>query len=85
MGPLVYALCAVAALLCAVLLLHAYVKGGHRLLFWSGLCFVGLTINNTFLVIDKIILPGTDLSTIRTSFALIGMLVLLYGLVWEQE
>jgi hypothetical protein len=85
MGPIVYALCAVASVLCAVLLLLAYARGGHRLLFWSGLCFVGLTFNNVFLVIDKIILPDGDLSTVRSVFALLAMIVLMYGLVWERE
>jgi hypothetical protein len=85
MGPIIYALCAVASLVCAVLLLYAYAKGGHRLLFWSGLCFTGLTLNNIFLVIDKIILPDGDLSTVRSAFALLGMIVLMYGLVWEGE
>ena len=85
MAALVYGLCALAALLCAYLLLQAYRRGGYRLLLWSGLCFVGLTLNNLLLVLDKLIVPGMDLSIWRTSVALAAMTVLLYGLIWDSE
>jgi hypothetical protein len=42
MAALIYSMCALTALLCAVLLLQAYWRGGYRLLLWSGLCFAGL-------------------------------------------
>lgn len=85
MAPIIYLLCAVAAFLCAVLLLRAYRRGRYRLLLWSGLCFAGLTVNNLILVIDKLVLTGGDLSIWRTSVALLAMAVLLYGLIWEAE
>ena len=85
MAPIIYLLCAVAAFLCAVLLLRAYRRGRYRLLLWSGLCFAGLTLNNLILVIDKLVLTGADLSIWRTSVALLAMAVLLYGLIWEAE
>jgi hypothetical protein len=85
MAPIIYLLCAVAAFLCAVLLLRAYQRGRYRLLLWSGVCFAGLTVNNLILVIDKLVLPGGDLSIWRTSVALLAMAVLLYGLIWEAE
>ena len=85
MAPIIYLLCAVAAFLCAFLLLRAYRRGRYRLLLWSGLCFAGLTLNNLILVIDKVVLPDADLSIWRTSVALIAMAVLLYGLIWEAE
>lgn len=85
MGSLIYALCGVAAATCAFLLLHAYRRGGYRLLLWSGLCFVGLTLNNLTLVADKIIVPHMDLSLPRTSIALVAMLVLLCGLIWDAQ
>jgi len=55
------------------------------LLLWSGLCFIGLTINNFILVVDKLIIPEDDLSLWRTTAALLAMLILLYGLIWESE
>jgi hypothetical protein len=85
MAALVYSLCALAALFCAYLLLQAYRRGGYRLLLWSGLCFVGLTLNNLLLVLDKLILPDIDLSIWRTSVALVAVTVLLYGLIWDSE
>ena len=85
MAPIIYLLCAVAAFLCAVLLLRAYRRSRYRLLLWSGLCFAGLTLNNLILVLDKVVLTGADFSVWRTSVALIAMAVLLYGLIWEAE
>ena len=85
MGAVIYTMCAVAATICAWLLLRAWFKGRYRLLLWSGLCFVGLTINNLLLVADKLILPDVDLTFIRGGEALLAMAVLLYGLVWELE
>ena len=85
MGPLIYSLCAFAAATCAFLLLQSYRRGGYRLLLWSGLCFVGLTLNNLILVADKVLVPHIDLSLWRTSVALAAMTVLLYGLIWDAE
>lgn len=85
MAVVIYSLWALTALLCAVLLLQAYWRGGYRLLLWSGLCFSGLTLNNGLLVVDKIVLPMADLSTWRSAVALAAMTVLLYGLIWDTE
>jgi hypothetical protein len=85
MGALIYSLCTLAALICAYLLLHAYWRGGYKLLLWSGLCFAGLTVNNLLLVLDKLVYLNVDLSLWRTSAALVAMSILLYGLVWDSE
>lgn len=86
MGSVIYALCASAAAVCAYLLLHAYRMGGNRLLLWSGLCFVGLTLNNILLVADKVLVgKHVDLSIWRTLAALVAMTVLIYGLIKESE
>ena len=85
MAQIIYLLCAVAAFICAVLLLRAYFRGRYRLLLWSGLCFVGLTLNNLILVLDKVVMVNSDLSTSRALIAVIAMAVLLYGLIWETE
>lgn len=85
MAAIIYALCALTALACAYLLLLAYWRGRYRLLFWSGLCFAGLTANNLFLVLDKLVFPLIDLSVWRNSVALLAMSVLLYGLIWDAE
>ncbi len=86
MVGVIYGLCALTALLCAFLLLQAYAKQRYRLLLWSGLCFSGLAVNNLLLVIDKLVFPSAvDLSLWRTATALIAMMVLLYGLIWDAE
>lgn len=85
MASVIYGLCAFLALLCSVLLLQAYYKNKYKLLLWGGLCFVGLTISNALLVIDKLVIESIDFSTPRLISALIGMSVLLYGLIWDTE
>lgn len=85
MAQAIYILCALTALACAFLLLRSYLKSGYRLLLWSGLCFVGLSINNLLLMLDRLALPSIDLSVWRSATALIALLTLLYGLVWEDE
>lgn len=86
MAPVIYSLCALASLLCTVLLLRSYFANRYRLLLWSGLCFAGLSVNNVLLVVDRLILPtSVDLSTWRLAIGLIALLPLLYGLIWEEE
>lgn len=85
MAGLIYGLCALTALLCAGLLLRAYYRSRYRLLLWSGLCFVGLTLNNLLVIADKLVFPMINLGTPRLAVALLAMLVLLYGLIWDAE
>jgi hypothetical protein len=85
MAVTIYTLCALTALLCASLLLQAYVRSRIRLLLWSGLCFAGLTVNNVVLALDKLIFVSIDLSIWRTLLALASMGILLYGLIWDSE
>ena len=85
LSTVIYSLCAVTALLCAGLLLHAYGRNRYRLLLWSGLCFAGLTANNLLLVLDNVVFPAIDLSLWRLGIALVAMLVLLYELIWNAE
>lgn len=85
MATVIYLLCTLCAFLCAFLLLRAYFRSRYRLLLWSGLCFAGLTFNNLVLVVDKTILLNVDLSVWRTAIALVAMVILLYGLIWDAE
>ena len=80
-ATVVYVLCALTSLACAVLLLRGYRRTHARLLLWSGLCFVGLFLNNVLLVVDLRVVPEVDLAVIRLLPALIGVGLLLYGLV----
>ena len=85
MATLVYVLCALTCLACAVLLLRGYAQNGVRLLLWVGLCFVGLALNNVLLVVDVRMVPDVDLSLWRSLPALAGLMLLIYGLVWETR
>jgi hypothetical protein len=85
MAEVVYLLCAATSVACAALLVRGYARTGTRLLLWSGLCFVGLALNNIVLVVDLMVIRDTDLSTWRLVPAAAGILLLLYGLVWEAE
>jgi len=83
MAEVVYILCSLASCVCAWLLLRAYHRTQMRLLLWSGLCFVGLTLNNALLFVDLILTPTIDLGPLRTIVALGGMASMLYGLIWD--
>lgn len=84
-APVVYFLCAATAFACAWLLLRAYARNRVRLLFWSGLCFVGLTLNNVALIIDRLVLPEIDLWALRLAPAVLGVAALVFGLIWESD
>jgi hypothetical protein len=81
----IYSLCTLTSLACAWLLLASYRRTGHRLLFWSGWSFGAMTVNNLFLVLDKIVFPDLNLLPARLIAALVSMLLLLYGLIYEKE
>jgi hypothetical protein len=70
---------------CMLLLFRGYAASGTRLLLWSALCFVGLSINNVLLFLDLVVFPGIDFRPYRLGSALIGLLFLLYGFIWEAE
>jgi Family of unknown function (DUF5985) len=85
MAAAIYTLCALTSLVCAVLLLRSYARSRMRLLLWSGLCFVGLTGNNAMLVVDRLVLPSVDLTTPRLALAFLALMLLVCGLIWEND
>ncbi|MGC1784606.1 MAG: DUF5985 family protein [Acidobacteriaceae bacterium] len=85
MAPALYVATCLTTLLCAVLLLRAYVIVRRRLLLWSGVCFIGLTVSNLLVIADLIMFPKTDFYTYRLGSAAIAMALLLYGLIWESQ
>ena len=80
-----YLLAIASSLACTVLLFRAYAQRRLRLLLWSSLCFVGLSISNVLLFLDMVVLPSIDLRPARLTTALVGLLFLLYGFIWEAE
>jgi len=83
---LLYLLAALTSIACMVLLFRGYARTGARLLLWSALCFVALSLNNVLLFVDLVLLPAeVDLRIYRLLAALAGVLFLLYAFIWEAE
>lgn len=85
MNAALYILTSVTTLLCAVLLFRAWSRVRRRLLLWSGLCFVGLTVSNLLKFADLIVFAQVDLYTWRLANTAMAMALLLYGLIWESR
>jgi hypothetical protein len=51
---------------------------------WSALCFVGLALNNILMFVDLVVIPDIDLALVRSGTALLSLLLLLIGLLWED-
>lgn len=83
-AALVYSLCSLTSLACAVALLRSYRATRVRLLLWSGLGFVAITVNNVLLFIDLVIVPGIDISQPRIATGLLGVAIIVYGLIRES-
>lgn len=86
MGNFVYSLSAITCIACAMLLLRSFKSSGARLLLWSGVCFLGLAVNNALAFLD-VNTPSeiVDLSTVRLAVSVLSLVVLVYGLVWESS
>lgn len=83
MDKLVFALCAATSVLCAGLLLRGYLRSGARGLLWSCLCFVGLSLNNVLLIVDRYVFTAIDMSLWRLAIALVSTLLLIGGLLLD--
>lgn len=83
MAEAIYLLCAATSLVAAAMLLRQYLRRRARLLLWSFVAFVGLSINNVLVYVDLVLFTGVDLSMPRSAAGAIAMVVLLYGLIWE--
>jgi hypothetical protein len=79
MITVIYALCALTSAVCAGLLLRGYSGTRTRLLLWTG-----LALNHLGLLIDRST-PTVDLSLARALPSLVGLMLLIYGLVWETR
>jgi hypothetical protein len=71
--------------LCALLLLRGYFRVRQRLLFWCGLCFVGLALGNAILIVDLYVLPQENLYRLRLGAAALAMALMVYGLIFESD
>ena len=75
----------VTVALCALFLLRAYGRVRRRLLLWSGLCFVGLTISNGLGFYDLVVAPELNLYRWRLAIAASALLLLVFGLIFESD
>ena len=85
MAALIYSLCALMSLGIAVMLWRSFARTRSRLLYWSAICFSGLSLNNIALVVDKLLLAEGDLSGLRQALALVSLAALVFGLIYEEE
>ena len=84
MNEVGYAIGVLTSILCAVLLIRAYLTERTPLLLWCSLCFLGLALNNVLLFADLFIVPDIDLEVWRSVTALIALCLMLIGLIWEE-
>ena len=85
LGFVLTTLAALTCLACTVLLFRGYARSGLRLLLWSALCFVFLTLNNLLLFFDLQVFLELDLRPYRLLSAAAGLAFLLYGFIFESE
>lgn len=85
-GPAaVYFLCLATSTLCAGLLLRAFFASRSKLLLWTAMAFVFLSLNNLFVVGDLVVFPNIDLWPYRQATSVAAIAVLLYAFIWETE
>jgi hypothetical protein len=83
---LVYLLCFVTSVACAVLLARSFLRSRSRMLFWSALCFALLAGVNLIVIFDLVIYPDSvDLRPYRLWLTLIAVAVLLFGFIWDED
>lgn len=81
----IYLLCVLTAVACSILLLRGYRQSSTRLLLWSSVCFGFLALQAMIVIIELLVLPGSDLQMLRHAASLAAAGSLIFGLVWETE
>jgi hypothetical protein len=84
MATVAYALGVCTSIFCALLLIRSYLASKTPLLLWCSLCFIGLALNNVLLFLDLFVVPDIDLKTWRSVTALVALVLMLVGLIWES-
>lgn len=83
MAAVVYVLCLLTAIGCAAVLLNAYRRTRSTLLFWSGMCFALLAVNDLFVLLDIYVIHWLDLWGVRRTLGLAAVVVMLVGLIFH--
>jgi hypothetical protein len=79
-----YAIGVLTSILCAVLLIRAYLKERTPLLLWCSLCFAGLAVNNVLLFTDLFVVTDINLEVWRSLSAFVALSLMLIGLIWGE-
>jgi len=85
LSVIVFGLAILTSASCMVLLFRGYARRRVRLLLWSGLCFVALTLNNITVFLDLVAFPEIDFRVLRLIASLVGCGFLLYAFIWDSE
>ena len=85
MAQIAYGLGVLTSILCAVLLIRSYRATAAPLLLWCCLCFVGLALSNVLLFADLFVVPQVSLELWRSTVALVALVLMLIGLIWEAS
>lgn len=81
----VYGMCLATSVVCALLLLRAFLSSRTKLLLYTAIGFGFLALNNLFLVGDVVVFPDVNLWPYRQATSFAAIAVLLYGFVFEVE
>lgn len=81
----VFFMCFLTSAACAGLLFRGWQRNGTRLLFWSAVCFGGLTLNNLLVFFDLVLLPNMDLRPYRQIASFAAVAVLVWSCIWDTE
>jgi hypothetical protein len=84
LAKLVYLLCMATSFGCAILLLRSFCETRSKLVFWSGISFLGLGAGNAILYIDLVILRDVDLSPFRVVPPVLGLGALIAAIIRER-
>lgn len=82
---LVYGLGLATALICAIVVWISWRRTRAPILFWTGVSFIFLSINNVILLLDRVIFLSVNFWPWRQVPTVIAVLVLLYGFSRRTE
>lgn len=85
MAVIVYLLCGCTSAGCAALLLREYRRARSRLLLWTSLAFITMTVSNVLIFLDFIVISHLSLALPRAITAWVATSLLVFGLIWDAD
>jgi len=77
--------CALTSLACAGLLFRGYLRSRVRLLMWSSFCFAGMALHNLLRLVQVLMDQPQGAAWMAMLPALVGVLFLLFGFIFDVE